>query len=165
MNADTVPIGASRGRQWRALFGWLGTMGGLLGAGAAASTTPAVAQRGDYRAAASVPAAWQAFAGQLQGRFQQRLAADDDAAQRFRAQLEQRAESGGAAPVAVTLRAWILPDGRIERVEFEALDQGTALTLRTLLMHGDVGAPPPDMLQPLHLRLTLRSNDQPVQGK
>ncbi len=160
-----VKNSANQGGRWGGLFGWLGTVTGLLGATVTTGTTPAVAQRSDYRAAASAPAAWQAFARQLQGRFQQRLAADDDAAQLFHAQLEQRTGSGGTAPVAVTVRTWIQPDGRIERVEFEGLDQGASINLRTLLIRGDVGAPPPDMLQPLHLRLTLRPNDQPAQGK
>lgn len=166
MNVDNVTTKPSRVGRWRALFRRLGAVVGLLGGvGAATGTTSAAAQQGSYRSAVSAPAAWQAFARQLQSRFQQRLAADDAAARRFLDQVEKRGEAGSATPVAVTVRTWILPDGSVERLEFNGLDQAAAVDLRALLTRDNVGAPPSDMLQPLHLRLTLRSDVQPAQGK
>lgn len=166
MTVDNLTPKAGRGGHWGALVRRLGTVTGLLGGvGAVAGTTSAAAQQGDYRSAAEAPAAWQAFARQLQGRFQRRLAADDDAARRFHDQLGKRGEAGSATPAAVTVRTWILPDGRVDRVEFNGLDPAAAINLRTLLTRDNVGAPPSDMLQPLHLRLTLRSDDQPAQRK
>ncbi len=165
MAVDKLTTKAGRGR-WGALLRRLGTVTGLLGGvGAVAATTSAAAQQGDYRPAAEAPAAWQTFARQLQGRFQQRLAADDDAARRFHDQLDKRGDADSAAPVAVTVRTWILPDGKVDRLEFNGLDPAAAVDLRALLTRDNVGAPPSDMLQPLHLRLTLRSDDQPAQGK
>jgi hypothetical protein len=58
-----------------------------------------------------------------------------------------------------------LPDGKIERVESDGLDPVAAISLRALLAGEGVGVPPSDMLQPLHLRLTLRPNDKSGQQK
>lgn len=157
--------GPSRGQGWRALVGWFGTVAGLFGAGIATATTHVAAQEGDYRTAASAPAAWHVFARQLQSSFEQQLMVDDEAALRFQGQLEKRAESGSAAPAALGIRAWILPDGRVERLEFDRLDPESAVNLRVLLSRGNVGAPPAGMLQPVHLRLALRRDKQPAQGQ
>lgn len=154
-----------RGGPWTKFVCWLGAATGLFSAGLAAATSSAVAQRTDYQSAAAAPAAWQNFAKELQARFQQRLAADDDAARQFQSQLEKRAGQAESTPVALTMRAWILPDGKVARVEFDGLDPDAAVSLRALLSRSDVGAPPPDMLQPLHLRLSLRAKDTPPQGQ
>jgi hypothetical protein len=154
-----------RGGPWTKFVCWLGAATGLFSAGLGAATSSVLAQRADYQSAATAPAAWQNFAKELQTRFQQRLAADDDAARRFQSQMEQRAGKAEATPVALTMRAWILPDGKVARVEFDGLDPDVAVSLRALLSHNDVGAPPPDMLQPLHLRLSLRAKDAPPQGQ
>jgi len=165
MTNDVVKTNGSRVARRKTLFGWLGTVTGLLGAGLGASTTSAVAQRSDYQSAAAAPAAWQAFARQLQDRFQQRLAADDDAVRQFYGQMEKRAGGANATPAALTIRTWILPDGKVERLEFDGLDPDVVVNLRAILIRGDVGAPPSDMLQPLHLRLTLRPKGQPVRDQ
>jgi hypothetical protein len=150
-----------RGRlHWRAVFGWIGAFTGLLGGGprnAAPGSTDAPA--GDYRPATSVPASWQSFARGLQSSFQERLASEDDLADKFR-------EALAALPTAteaVTLRAWILPSGQIDRLEFDQLDPLVAARLRVVLSQGDVGAPPADMLQPVRLRLLLRPSTPPLQ--
>jgi hypothetical protein len=154
----------SRAGRWTRLLRWLGPATGLLGAGLGAGTATVTAQQSDYRAAAAAPAAWQQFAKQLQDRFQQRLAVDDEATRRFQDDMAKRAGAAQATPASVIARTWILPDGKIERIEFDGLDSAVAVNLRALLSRGDVGMPPSDMLPPVLLRLSLRPNSQPGQG-
>jgi hypothetical protein len=136
----------------------LGALTGLLAVGAGA--TVASAQSNDYRAAAAAPASWQAFAGQLQGRFEQRLAADDKDAASFRNYLAQHQAGPSASPLKFVAAISILPDGKIDRLEVDGLDdEQIAIRLRALLSQENVGAPPPDMLQPLRLRLSLRPKE------
>jgi hypothetical protein len=147
------------------MFGSIGAFTGLLGAtpGATAATAAAVsteAPHSDFRSAAEAPASWQAFAMQLQRRFQERLASEDDFADRFQEAIAMRPM--GADRLMV--RAWVLPSGQIERIEFEQLDPLVAARLRVLLSHADVGTPPADMLQPVHVRLLLRPKEPPGQG-
>lgn len=143
---------------WRRAFRSLGALSGLLAASGAA-TSGASAQEAAYRPAATAPAAWQNFARELQSRFEARLADDVADARAFQDYLKQRGSD--AQPLTFTARTWILPDGRIERLEFDDLDdKQIAVHLRTLLTRGAVGAPPQDMLQPLRLRLSLRPNDR-----
>jgi hypothetical protein len=57
------------------------------------------------------------------------------------------------------VHAWINPDGTIDRVSFSPLNNAQAdADLHTILKRGNVGeAPPPEMLQPLRLRFSLKS--------
>jgi hypothetical protein len=165
MSRDGVKNSENRVGWLKRLFWSLGTATGLLTAGLGAQASPTDSQRSDYRSAAAAPAAWQEFAKQLQNRFQQRLAADEGAARRFQDDMAKLAEGKNAAPPTLIVRTWILPDGKVERVESEGLDPVSAISLRTLLAGEGVGVPPPDMLQPLHLRLTLRPNDKSGQQK
>jgi hypothetical protein len=147
----------------RAVFGWMGALGGLLGAAPTpAAADPAPAPQGDYRPAEAAPPTWQAFARQLQSRFQEKLA-EDDVAQQVQEALA-RAKAANASADVLAVRAWILPDGQIERVEFGQTAPLLAVRLHALLSRVNVGAPPPDMLQPVHVRLSLRPKDQPGQG-
>jgi hypothetical protein len=147
-------------QRWRGLFGWIGAVTGLLGAGPGeAASAPTAAPLSDYRAAAAAPAAWQVFAKQLQSRFQERLAAEDDLAERLQEALAKRDTASNGA---VTVRAWIRPTGQIERVEFDPLEALVAARLRVALGSAQVDPPPADMLQPVHVRLVLRPNDQSV---
>ncbi len=147
---------------WQRLVWSLGAATGLLSGAAAAGSSPAAAQGGEYRAAAAAPAAWQDFARLLQSRFQQRLAADDKDARSFQDYLAKL--DGDKANLAVVVRSWIAPDGKVARVEFNGLDDDAAVSLRALLVETEVSAPPAGMLQPLHLRLSLRPKEQPEQG-
>jgi hypothetical protein len=141
---------------WKRAFRSFGAVTGLFAA-VSAGTSVAAAQDAGYRSASVAPASWQEFAKQVQTRFQQLLAADDEEARKFRDYLEKRVAEGGATPLKPIVRVWVLPDGKLERLEFDRLDSDdVAANLRTLLMRGDVGAPPSDMLQPLHLRLSLQ---------
>lgn len=160
-----VKDGESRVGWLKRLFWSLGTATGLLTVGLGAQASPIDSQRSDYRSAAAAPAAWQEFAKQLQNRFQQRLAADDEPARRFLDDVAKLAGGKDAAAPTLIVRAWILPDGKIERVESQGLDSVAAVRLRALLAGEGVGLPPSDMLQPLQLRLTLRPNDKSGQEK
>jgi hypothetical protein len=159
-----APFRFHRNGNGSGLLRWLGAATGLLGAGLGTGAAPVTAQQSDYRAAATAPAAWQQFSKQLQDRFQQRLAADDAGTRRFQDDMTKRAGAAKATPASVIARTWILPDGKIERIEFDGLDSAVAVNLRALLSRGDVGMPPSDMLPPVLLRLSLRPNSQPGQG-
>jgi hypothetical protein len=157
--------GAANGRGRN---GWLrrllysaGALAALSDVGAAAMPQ-AAAEGGGYRAAGAVPMAWQEFARQLQGHFERWLASDDDAARRIQEHMAKGALRERAPP-SLIVRAWISPVGGIERVECDDLDDLGAVTLQALLTGVDVGPPPSDMLQPVHLRLSLGPDDQPRQ--
>jgi hypothetical protein len=141
---------------WKRIIRSLGAVTGLFVA-AGAGSSAATAQESGYRSASAAPASWQEFSKQLQTRFQQRLGADDEGTRKFWDEVAKHTTDGSAAPLKPKVRVWILPDGKVERLEFDGLDgEVIAVKLRALLMSSDVGAPPPDMLQPLHLRLSLK---------
>ncbi|KGB93768.1 MULTISPECIES: hypothetical protein [Burkholderia] len=136
--------------------GWLGAIvvASVLAAGVAPA--PAVAQTAD------VPQAWIRY-GQLAGQqFQTWLEADGDAADRLHRYLETRVLNAraDAPPPAIVVRAWIGANGVVTRVEFASLgDPDADATLRQLLTAGPLTEPPPpDMLQPLRVRLRLAPN-------
>ncbi len=123
----------------------------------AATSSVAPAQDAGYRSAATAPSSWQTFAMELQGQFQQRLSGDDDPARRLR---DAVARHDNRSAKFLVVRTWITPNGRVERVELDGLDEpDIAVNLRALLVDAAVSVPPPDMLQPLHLRLALRAGD------
>jgi hypothetical protein len=112
---------------------------------------PAVA----FKSTVEAPAAWRDYAVLVKGRVQDWLSGDDERARRLRAALDARASERSAASRFVA-RLWILSDGEVTRAEFDGVEAATVAELRALLLHRRIGAPPPpDMLQPLHLRLTL----------
>ena len=165
MNAAAPATNSSQTGWWRRVLRSLGAVAGSV-AVAGASASGASAQDAAYRAAATAPMSWQAFAGQLQSRFEGRLAADDEDARAFHDYLAKREGAPNARPLTFVARTWILPDGKVERLEFDGLDdKEIAVHLRALLTRDSVRAPPPDMLQPLRLRLSLRSKEQPVGRK
>jgi hypothetical protein len=155
-----------RAGSWWRMFRSAAASAGLLAAGVGAEASPLAVDNGNYRSAAAAPESWQAFARQLQGQVEQRLAGDDAKARRFQDYLTKRSQASDAAPLTVVLRTWVLADGEVQRVEFDGIDDADATAdLRALLVGGNVGAPPPEMLQPLHLRLSLRAKDAPRQGE
>lgn len=153
-----------RATWWHRIAGSLAAAAGLLAAGPGVDASPVAAERSDYRPADAAPPAWQTFARQLKEKIEQRLAGDDEKARHFQEYLGNR--DIGDAPVTFVLRAWISSDGQLHRVEFDGLNApGASVDLRALLTGRNVGAPPPEMLQPLHLRFSLRATDRPQQGK
>jgi hypothetical protein len=117
---------------------------------------PALSQTRD------VPQPWIAYA-QLVGRqFEAWLEADNDAADQLHRYLEDRIlnAKADAPPPAIVIRAWIGASGSVTRVEFDSLGDAKAdATLTQLLTeHPMSESPPPDMLQPLRVRLRLAPN-------
>lgn len=142
-----------RRQEWRVSGGWRAI---VVAWAFVLGIAPAVAQTTD------VPQAWMRY-GQLAGQqFQTWLEADGDAADRLHRYLEARVlnESAAAPPPAIVVRAWIGPNGAVTHVEFASLgDPDADATLRQLLTAGPLAEPPPpDMLQPLRVRLRLAPN-------
>ena len=95
-----------------------------------------------------------AFAGLLERlRFQEWLASDADAVRDAKDYLAEHGKDNGQ--LSVIAKVWISETGRVDRLDFVGLDEQTSNSLRTHLMRGFLSAPPPDMLQPLHLKLSL----------
>lgn len=122
------------------------------------SLNPVRAQ--DYRSVAGAPSHWAAFAKLVTRHFEDNISADDEVANRFRSYLVEHRGKDDGPPQAFTVQTWVGPQGTIEKVAFPPLKNVRAdADLHTLLARGTVGmSPPPDLLQPLNLRLSLRAN-------
>ncbi|WP_456633149.1 hypothetical protein [Bradyrhizobium sp. USDA 10063] len=143
-----------RRRAARGLGAALGALAVLLGAKpTAAKAAPDVDGRLN---AAQAPAAWQDFAKRLQLRLQERLASDSTPALRFHDAIARRVSDTGAAPPPIVVRVWVMPDGKVQRIELEGLDDDASHDLSALLIGDGVGSTPLDMPQPLRMRLSLR---------
>ena len=152
---------AGRLTWWNRIFHSLAGLTGLLAAGVEVKASPVTAPSGEYRPATAVPEAWRTFAAQLQQRFEQQLAGDSDGARRIQDYLARRGEGADAPAMKLVLRVWVLDEGKFNRIEVDGIDDaGLRVELRALLMDSSVGAPPPAMLQPLHLRLSLRAKSR-----
>jgi hypothetical protein len=163
MKADSKSLGgAGRVAGWRRTFPWLRIVLGALAVVFGARVAPAgAATEVDNPSTTEVPASWQAFARRLQLRFQERLSSDNDNAVRLRDSMAKRAQAGGAAPTLI-VRAWVLPDGKVARVELEGSGNEDALRDLSAALTGDaIGTVPSDMPQPLRLRLSLGAKSQP----
>jgi hypothetical protein len=143
-----------RRRAARGLGAALGALVVLLGAKAtSAKAAPDVDGRPK---AAAVPVAWQDFAKRLQLRLQERLASDSTPAFRFHDAVAKRAPDAAAAPPSIVVRVWVMPDGKVQRIELEGLDDDASHDLSALLIGDGVGSTPLDMPQPLRMRLSMR---------
>ncbi len=118
---------------------------------------PAMAQGSDYRDSDKAPPSWSQFAKLVKYRFEQWITADDPVANRFRTYVTERIGKDDGPPQTLVVRAWLNPDGTVQRVSFATLNDPHAdEDLHTILNRGNVGeAPPPEMLQPLNLRFSL----------
>jgi hypothetical protein len=163
------PVGGREGRAtwWkRVVSSVAAATAGLFAAGTGADASPVAVEKSNYHRADTAPARWQAFARQLQEKIEQRLAGDDEKARRFQDFLTNRPADADAPPVTLVLQAWISTAGKLQRVELAGINDPDVLAnLRALLTGDKVGAPPPEMLQPLHLRLSLRAKDRLRQEK
>jgi hypothetical protein len=111
----------------------------------------------DYRDPAQAPPSWAQFAKLVKYRFETWISADEVVANRFRAYVMEHGGKDDGPPPTLVVRAWLNPDGSVERVSFSPLkDPQADQDLHTILKRGNVGeAPPPEMLQPLNLRFSL----------
>jgi hypothetical protein len=158
--ASAVGKRSGRVAWWKRIFR-PAAVAGVIVAGVDAKATPVALERGEYRPATAVPEAWQAFARQLQQRFEQQLTGDSDGARRIQDYLIRHDGGADAPALKVGLRAWVFANGKVDRIEVDGIDDALMrIELRALLMDGSVGAPPPAMLQPVHLRLSLRAKDR-----
>ncbi|WP_245434379.1 hypothetical protein [Pseudolabrys taiwanensis] len=120
-------------------------------------TSATTGQTLQYRDPASAPPSWVQFAKLVKYRFEEWIAADEPVAARFRTYVKAHSGTSDGPPPVLTVRAWVRPDGSMDRVTFAAFsDRDATEDLRTILTRGNVGEPPPpDMLQPLNLRFSL----------
>lgn len=159
----TDPAGGREGRAtwWKRIVSSVAAAAGLLAAGTGADASPVTVEKGNYRPADAVPATWQAFARQLRERIERRLVGDDERARRFQDYLTSRSRDVDTPPVTLVLRTWVSTGGQVQRVELSGIDDPDVLAnLRALLTGDNVGTPPPAMLQPLHMRVSLRVAEQ-----
>src|SRR5579864_2171330 len=129
---------------------WLGVAMGTLAVAFGVRTTSTAATEVADPSATEAPASWQHFAKRLQVAFQERLSSDNENAQRFRDAVAKLDRDAGA----LVVRVWVLPDGKVERVELEGHSNDDALhELYGAVIGDSVGAAPPDMPQPLRMRM------------
>jgi hypothetical protein len=77
----------------------------------------------------------------VQYRFETWIGADQEIANRLRAYLIARAGKEDGPPPTLVVRAWLNPDGTVERVSFDGLkNAGADADLRSILKRGNVGA-------------------------
>jgi len=114
------------------------------------------AQVPDFRDAAKAPPSWAQFAKVVRDRFEAWLSADDEVANRFRAYVMEHNGKEHGPPQTLVVKAWLSADGTVERVSFPPLSDADADEDLHTILRGNVGeAPPPEMLQPLNLRLSF----------
>ncbi|WP_186079433.1 YbaB/EbfC family DNA-binding protein [Burkholderia gladioli] len=145
------------GKAWRALLAAVS----LAGAALAPEAASAQLQQG------AAPASWIHYAQDAGQRFAISLGREDGETEHLQQALAARPESAAAepAPIDVLVYAWIGRDGAVTRVEFDML--GTVQVdeaLRKVLGAVKLPAPPPDMLQPLRVRLRLEPRPEAPAG-
>lgn len=157
-HADAVSSAPSRRGRARphgvaVLAGLIGAAVGLGGAGPSSVAAQGLA----YSPAAGVSRDWRQFAQGLQLHFRDRLQADNGAAgRRLAAFLAARRRIPELPDLKIVVKTWVRSDGTIERLEVGGIDdrQVTA-DLRAILGSGRISTPPPDLLQPVQIGLTL----------
>lgn len=132
-----------------------GGVGIGIGAGAIALPALALAQTSDYQPTGQAPAAWREFAEQVQLHFRQQLSNEDGSVRQLNRLIEARRQADGG-PLNVVAKVWISPAGAVQRLEFDTLDIEAASNLRGILIGSSLhSSPPRNMLQPMHLMLSL----------
>lgn len=126
---------------------------------------PAAGQAAEPRSVAphAAPAAWIAYAQLVSEAVQARLAADDPAAVRLHAYLDQLPGVGQPEGVTLTIAFWVDAAGSISRIDFPPFVQAEPDADLNALMVGLKlpQAPPKDMLLPLRLAIQLKPKDTP----
>jgi hypothetical protein len=154
MNAADYDNGSLSARMKR----WGTAIAGRLGLAAparkASAPVSALVQIAGYRSSGGAPAAWRQFALAVQSGLERRLSVEDEIHRLFR----PHGTAGDTLVRAVKARVWIAETGEVARLEFDDVHEKLAIALREVLAGYRVNAvPPSDMLQPLHLKLSLGS--------
>jgi hypothetical protein len=107
---------------------------------------PARAQTLNYRSPDSVPPSWTQFSKLVKYRFEEWISADDAVATRLRGWLNENAGKVDGPPATLVVRAWLNPDGSVERVSFPVLSDSRATDDLRLVLTGQCrgGAAPGD---------------------
>lgn len=135
-------------------------VGVALGLGAM-GVAPAPAQNAGYLPSHAAPESWRRYALLAQRQLRDRLAVEDDTTQDVRKRLQRAVPS--SIQLAIVASLWVAPDGRIDRVEVEGVDEEARRALSRILSDERLAAAPPaDMLQPLRLKLSLAVEDDAV---
>ena len=123
-----------------------------IGAGAGADIWVGLPRPGSGAAAS-----WAQFAKLVKYRFETWISADEAISNRFRTYIMEHSGKDDGPPPMLVVRAWLNPDGTVERVSFPPFKNAQAdEDLHTILKRGNIGeAPPPEMLQPLNLRFSV----------
>lgn len=126
---------------------------GLIGLGLMASSSSIAVAQG-------VPAHWLSYAEMVGNQIREWLSDPvDERVQRLHGWMQQRMLEDGRviAPSSIVVRMWVAPSGSVEHVEFASLGSAQAdMDLSALLTDGSLmEPPPPDMKQPMVLRLSL----------
>lgn len=138
-------------------WAWLCSRRTRLLAGSALAATLTIAQ-----AQETAPAHWVTYARLTGNALQARLSeGGGELVTRLHVWLGKRQDSRNE-PLRVMVRIWISPQGFVERSEFGSLgDVQADADLRAILSaHPLPEPPPPDLRQPLVLRLTLLPNPE-----
>ena len=86
-----------------------------------------------------------------------RLAANNESTTRFYDAMTKLVQASDAPPSSLIVRTWVTAGGKVERLELEGRDGEDALHDLNAVLKGDgVGSAPPDMPQPLRMRLSLK---------
>lgn len=156
--ADHDDNGSFGGRvkRWRAAVA--GRLGLAAPARKAVAPDPALRQIGSYQPSGGVPAAWRQFALAVQSGLQERLSEQDEQTRQVHRLFCAHGPMGDTLVRAVKARVWIAKTGEVARLEFDGVHEKLAIALRDVLAGYPIGAmPPSDVLQPLHLKLSLGS--------
>jgi hypothetical protein len=141
---------------------WLGGTG--LGVGGAAMAVAASAQPAPHIPAASAPAAWIAYAGQVNDQLQVWLADGSQPAKRLGAYLAGLTPSGSDQVATIPVKVWIDADGTVSKVDFPPFADVQANADLTALIQGRrvPAAPPPGLLLPIRLNLKIAPAPAPA---
>lgn len=139
----------------RPLYAIAGYLGLALGGSALALPILDSAQAVDYQASGNVPVAWRDFAARVRLQFRDQLLADSEPVRRINRLLDERGATE-SNPLNVVVMVWITSSGVVDRIRFVSLDEDLISGLRSALVGSDLRRePPPGMLQPMHIRLSL----------
>jgi hypothetical protein len=111
----------------------------------------------DFRNQSQVPPSWTKFSTHLRSELEVWVAAETAEAKQFRTWGKDNKGKANGPPESLVLRIWVNPDGSVAKASFPPLPDAAAdRDLHAILQSGVLKEiPPPDMPQPVVLRLRL----------